>query len=1058
MQSKGYCLDLGTFTRENTEKRVLFYANKKGPYDVYFEIPDKQDGRIQIPIAKGIPAKDRQGHSPVVASHQLVQLCCRWWVTPKVLSEALHDPEQILRLPGWLRQQVYAYGTGDNWFSRLPGSLQTLVNSAFLPENNPPLRDGWLYLFKDHYLWREIEVKGGLYQEVDLTRHFAKDIRPSTGIAATDILFVHMANDRTVGNQLIFSEVQWSWPRINYYGGMDSDDFRVKDRDFLSDFSRSDCIARQQQRLAAVDLDGLIHDNMDDSWLIGNTGHPVLLLQDPLGIAQRWQLDLVDNFLALQGCVSTISKKNYFHLAVLTYHFFFNKNIHSNEYIDSSSPVGFTPPLFSQHIIQASRTNAIFEAALKLDKDKIEQLLEVKPRKEKRELIWFFQENLFKLVNDEMFVQSLEDYFSGNPADYENGFLKISGFLTLLNADPRSIDYCLDLVEEKIGSKKLNVLNDPLYKKIFPNIEGHDFSIPTESRAVDVCEDKNKGDGEFREELFACLYQNAVNKNPLISVNGSMVEVDNRLTIAVDGILTYLLKTDPCDETMKLAVGIIDATGAFSGIFLSQVIDPTSVDHYIFGFGTALGGAQELKSVSQGTVPIYEKEHIRGYASPVTNAGVAAKAVESTNPFKSLLKSKLMFQLRLEDNSSVKFTSEKDLLHHLAGKGTASVQGLLAVFNLVLVIKEAFSDERSWPKNIYEFSSATTNMLVTMKDVSEIVLGSEYVTAFFSEKKIASYFLSNEVKILGLLETRANYLLSSFSIIGILLSIRSVYHDLYNDQPNQLLGSSIMLLGNSMVVGTQIGKALMNQFKHELEGIYSSEALTKKTRVKIIETLFLEMSDIDAIIMYAGTFQWVGAILVLYGVLIKKWLEEDQLLIWAQHCPFSKDDHLRFHGKYAYWQDPKNEKYITQSLLNLYLVPKISDVKEIPSPRGSIHQFVAEILLGRFIPDVDLLQIRSAWYVSIQNKYDRQYRLSFGLYSDAFPDKITQVKNDQGKVEKMLYFFNVPELDNRWISQNITWGLEVKVRLLMDGGAIQLPSKPLPQEADHDLWAKRRSW
>ncbi len=1054
-----HCLALG---KKSDKKRILSYTDGEGPYNVYIEVLDKQGGTIRIPLADGIPSRDAQHPSPIVAFHQLAQFSCRWDLVPRAsqLSDARGSPQSIIRLPNWLRKKVYEFGYENNWYAKLSEEVQALVDHAWLPENNPSLMSGWLYLFKDNFLWREIAVNDGLYEEVDLNQYAGKDIRPSSGVGATDILLVHKTNNTIVENRIVYSPVQWSWPRINYYGGMDSNDVRVSDESLLSQFPSEDCIQRQEERITKINLEDVINDIPDDGWLFPTLGPPIFFLPDPLGIALRWQLNLTENWLALQKKISDIANKDFYHLATLCYHFFYNKEVHSSEWIYSEWNNMPTPQFYTRHVIKPSQTNTVFEASQYLDKSMIEQLLEVEDRKSLRGLICFLQQSLLSAIDNDDYCAAMGDYFSGGVKDYENGFVILMGMLNLLNESPETMDYCLDIEQGNRTPVKFDLLSSALYQHYFPDIDDYHIALPTTSMEISHCKDDNDGSGHFRKILFASLYQHALNNNPFINMDdGSMIEVSNHMVFAVDGMLSYLLKSNDNDSAMKLAYALISSTAAFSGIILSKQSDISSGSSYIFGLGTLFKTSAKLNMVPSGEIPIHEDRHVVGYASPMSHAGVATQRSESRQIVSSMVKEKLLFQLKMTGLDLDSFHNEKDIIHGIAGKGTASIYSLLALINLSLVIKEALGNKQSLPKNIYEFSNAITNLLVTMKDVSDIVLGSEYVEEILSDKKLLSYFMSDNVELLGLLESRSGYLSLSFSLIGILLSIRSIYQDLYARQPGQVVGSSIMLLGNSMVVSSQVGKALLNQFKKQLSPIYKSEVLTEETSAQIIKTLFAELSDIEAIVMYAGAFQWVGTVLVLGGILLKKWLQQDQLIVWAKHCPFSRDLSLRCKDQYAYWQDPKNEKYIIQSLFNLYLVPQIGSIKEIQGHSLYSKQFVVDILLGRFIPDVDIMQLKCTWYLAIQSRFGNPIKPILTAYQEAIPASVTQVKNEKGQIEKMVYFFDVPRLTINRNSQRGYWGIEVKARLLLDGGEIQLPSKPLPHEQDaRDLWVTKRSW
>ena len=115
--------------------------------------------------------------------------------------------------------------------------LQAVVPLTILPSVQPaqypeqhmaPTRNGYLYIFKDNQLWREIEVInkeniGPEFRDTHLYQHregfekpFKKEPRKAVGKALKDIWLPTKANGSYQHLYVAYSEVQWSAAYLNY--------------------------------------------------------------------------------------------------------------------------------------------------------------------------------------------------------------------------------------------------------------------------------------------------------------------------------------------------------------------------------------------------------------------------------------------------------------------------------------------------------------------------------------------------------------------------------------------------------------------------------------------------------------------------------------------------------------------------------------------------------------------------------------------------------------------------------------------------------------------------
>lgn len=91
------------------------------------------------------------------------------------------------------------------------------------------LREGWLYVFVDGHLWREIAIgKHVVFQDVNLAKHQGKDHRPCAGMLMEHnvVSLPYRLEGRVPTLQVAFSEVQWTWAYLCKMGGMSKDDRR----------------------------------------------------------------------------------------------------------------------------------------------------------------------------------------------------------------------------------------------------------------------------------------------------------------------------------------------------------------------------------------------------------------------------------------------------------------------------------------------------------------------------------------------------------------------------------------------------------------------------------------------------------------------------------------------------------------------------------------------------------------------------------------------------------------------------------------------------------------
>ncbi len=207
---KHYVL-LGQNAKNNGVLRRLEIRNlKPDKYDLYLSVINTTGQPIKIPFGNSIPTKHSKDRQPEIG-----------------------QAANIL-VPVLLRRRN-ADGTVEQ------------------------LKAGWLYVFRNNYLWRESQIinsnRCSVLKEVDLANQAGRDERIATGEGAFYLTMPHKINDQINQFGIAYSKTQWSWSTINDYGGMDPDDERIKGKDIS--FAKSKKEKDHLDRVEKIDLEPL---------------------------------------------------------------------------------------------------------------------------------------------------------------------------------------------------------------------------------------------------------------------------------------------------------------------------------------------------------------------------------------------------------------------------------------------------------------------------------------------------------------------------------------------------------------------------------------------------------------------------------------------------------------------------------------------------------------------------------------------------------------------------------------------------------------------------------
>ncbi len=184
-------------------------------------------------------------------------------------------------------------------------------------------RKGWIYIFKNGFLWRELYSTGsGKFKDVKLTKYAGEDERKAYIVADMYITVPHLVDGKSQEIEICFSENQWSWARVNRYGGMDPEDYRIRHKGGVVHAKQqgvkpSDSKLIRDERFELVDFSGIssqfskrpkydpkirkaqiipmgevskykVNGNLSYMFLFthAKSKSPILYMKDPVGIAR----------------------------------------------------------------------------------------------------------------------------------------------------------------------------------------------------------------------------------------------------------------------------------------------------------------------------------------------------------------------------------------------------------------------------------------------------------------------------------------------------------------------------------------------------------------------------------------------------------------------------------------------------------------------------------------------------------------------------------------------------------------------------------------------------
>ena len=120
-----------------------------------------------------------------------------------------------------------------------------------------PLREGWVYIYVNGYLWREARYDTDCHMLIDVNLSYEKGLdrrRATVQKDSTLVLPWNMNGSESIV-EIAFSEEQWSWERIDQLGGVDPEDPRQWLGERVESAYSTDYTAKARAaRLMPVDL------------------------------------------------------------------------------------------------------------------------------------------------------------------------------------------------------------------------------------------------------------------------------------------------------------------------------------------------------------------------------------------------------------------------------------------------------------------------------------------------------------------------------------------------------------------------------------------------------------------------------------------------------------------------------------------------------------------------------------------------------------------------------------------------------------------------------------
>jgi len=335
---------------------------------------------------------------------------------------------------------------------------------------------GYLYIFIDGYLWREIACTGlGMLSDVDLMQQHSKDHRPHVTKAARQIILPTQTRSLYNGNtltpvvaEIAFSRTQWAWQYINDLGGMFETDKR-----FALSALKSKCLdkgrAEQLRGARCQKFDFTQQPNPADCKFIEKKGKDyIVYLHDMFGIAHRLHIILEEINGVLEQEYQRAKAQPYYDSAILAHQLYFNDKLHEKR---MEWRTNYAVETYSDNSSEAS---SLRKVANKLDQEEIEKMLISKEAISLLEQYLDIKETLIDFLTgyageytlDELCEQNglpmytewpiaMQDLSTLPIVNYHSGIAAVYGVLNSANKPMRQVPIFTQAIVDKTERKRL---------------------------------------------------------------------------------------------------------------------------------------------------------------------------------------------------------------------------------------------------------------------------------------------------------------------------------------------------------------------------------------------------------------------------------------------------------------------------------------------------------------------------------------------------------------------------------------------------------------------------
>ena len=931
-------------------------------------------------------------------------------------------------------------------------------------------RVGYLYIFRGDYLWRELEVLDrGYVKDINLRVYQGKDRRAASTERDNRILVPYKVSGKTERIWMCFSEIQWSWARINSMGGMDPKDFRInKDKPPKSapdmGISKTQAADNRTLRMQEIDLSGCnsgfpvtlpagkksrienVNSTTSKSYhlkLHKSGSFAAVYLHDPLGIALSNMQRYYEHQVELMNEMEMAKGHEHFKTAVISYRTFYDKKLwkKAKRQRRQRGPSGYEKNSDTDTLLR--------DCAKEMDGAYIsEEILAVKKRKKirakMRKAKTVHVEFLDARFNGKSLTGNNPDFvhiipalldYAELPSPYYPAFWSaVRGVIHFLNIDPCQFDSAMDLAddvkqekgkaEEDIGVKYLISLLKPddaykekLHKALFPS-KGQIDEYKKEFKFDGRKSEEPNGKGEYRAAALAASINEY--KNPprelMKNIEDSLKEPDK---IIADFIYCFTKQWE-LTQKGKVTVDVDVLFRLAKGTNIPEIKGAVLVDP-----GSVVGD----RVIVSGDVTIYEKLS-RSQRREMTEASVKGKksdVIRIVEPgTNTVIMTTEIAQLPNYKGIPLKITHEDwmEVFRKLDSDGTVRARAKL----VVVPTDNAYAIKWHIPE-----AKTTAGVSATVKVMKAADKGLPPVLAVFEAWNLISSVSKLYKKGFNPKDAASTII----SLIGLSFAIVDVTARLAGNEAAERLVAKVpgaeklakymykkplewknfklqgMATAGAAVAG--LG-AVMASWDAVENFMNDDDDAASAYVVQAVASLGIALAGLGqagvAILAGFGPFGWAFLAVAIIAGIIAYMLTDTPLEKWAKHGPLSAEKDARFTAEYKDYKKFDAAKSL-EALMSLLMRPRIT-VKADPAKTqisGSYKYYgaIVEVIAPGFKAGKSTLTIQATAQTSTSNARGQAHRTT-SSQKEMIPYKIEPVYQDDKKINQIgcKYYYTAP--------------------------------------------------